>query len=201
MSKELPVAIISQLEKLSAALNASDTVTAEAVKASQAVLGAFTGAAFAFSKNAAYLSAFMKEGFKRLGKSALSKYSRQIKDYIRHECGISELNGVYSVSDTKALQKAADEVKTFNVLNYESAETISEKENKKEEKKLEKAKFTDASAKDRVLMFLNAKLSETQERLNSEEKKTGKNFNQKEIDKARDELKLIASVISFAEKQ
>ena len=50
-------------------------------------------------------------------------------------------------------------------------------------------------------MFLNAKLSETQERLNSEEKKTGKNFNQKEIDKARDELKLIASVISFAEKQ
>ena len=201
MPKELPVAIVSQLDKLTAALKDSEAVTAEAVKASQVVLGAFTGAAFAFSKNAAYLSAFMKEGFKRLGKSALSKYSRQIKDYIRHECGISELNGVYSVEDTKALQKAADAVKTFNVLTYESAETISTKENKKEERKLEKAKFTDASAKERVIMFLTAKLSETQERLNTEEKKTGKNFNQKEIDKVRKEVELMNAVISFAEKQ
>lgn len=189
------------LEKFSKVLEKSNELNEACNEQLKAVVGAMVGACFAFNKKPARLNGFLKKAFTLIGKSAVSKYKKNIADYIENACGIGYECDTYELSDCKALQKGADDLKTASIITYKSEKTEKAAAAAKLEKAEKKQAFLDASAHERVLSKILALKAEAQERKDKLTKVTDtKKRNGKEIDKTTEEIAELERVIAFLDQ-
>lgn len=190
------------LEKFSEVLAKTDALNAQCNDQLKAVAGALIGAAFAFSKKPARFNNFMKKAAALIGKSAVSKYRKNLMDYIAHECGVDIEEGSYAVSDTAALQAGADALKTASLTTYQSEETQKAAADAKAERAEKKQAFVDATAHQRVMLKLTTMCDDARARRAALDKITDmKKRNEKEIKKTTEEITTIEALIAFMDQR
>lgn len=199
--KQQELTVDAALAQIKALCVKADELNTAANDTLKGITGAIIGACFAFKGNALRLNNFVTKSLMLIKKSAVRKYAPRIEDYVSHECGLKKSEEGYILEDKKALQAAADSVKTASLITYKSDEKTKEEKNKKAEKAAEKQSMLDASAKERVLLMLKSQLADAEKRQEKELSKPQKAYNQSEVDKVKEECKLLKACIDFAEKQ
>lgn len=199
---EITLTLEQAFEQLHSALEATHVLEGAANDFLKEVVGAIVGGIGAFAKDGLTLNAFVGESLKAVKKDPVcKKYAKRITDYVLHETGVKETRLGFKLEDTTALHNAQTAVSTLSVATYESKETAEKKAAEKAEKAEKKQSLIDRTAKQRVLVSLNAERSKALEYIKKEENKAADKRNESEIKKARESAQLYESLIAFAEQQ
>lgn len=199
--KTAEVTVESAINELKAALDNVTKLHNAANDALKVVAGSILGGIGAFHKQERKLNAYVEQALKAVKKNPVcSRYYRKIEDFILHESGVVVDEYGYVMADTKKLATAQESVKTASILTYESEETQKAKEAKSDERKLAKQAFIDATAKERVLAFLEKGVQDAKARRGKADHKDADKRNGAEVDKTTEEIKYFEQLIEFLNK-
>lgn len=195
------ISVKSALEELRQALEKAQELQLATNAELQAVTGKLLGGVNAFHKDARKVTCFLQNGFSMLKRDkVLRRYANGIIDYVTHEAGVTPDEMGYTVTSTKKLDAAQKSLKDTSLLDYKSKDTQQKAKENKDRKAAEKQSFTDASAKERTLMFLTAHMADIKSRLEKEDNKEGKKRNEKELQKVREERKYLEQLIAYMDQ-
>lgn len=195
------ISVKSALDELRQALEKAQELQIATNAELQAVTGKLLGGVNAFHKDPRKVTTFLSNGFAMLKRDkVLRRYANGIIDFITHEAGVTADEDGYIVTSTKKLDTAQKGLKETSLLDYKSKETEKKAQEKKDQKAAEKQSFTDASAKERTIMFLNTRMADIKSRLEKEDNKEGKKRNEKELQKVREERKYLEQLIAYMDQ-
>lgn len=195
------ITVKSMLDELRQALEKAQELQIATNAELQAVTGKLLGGVNAFHKDARKVTTFLSNGFSMLKRDkVLRRYANGIIDFVTHEAGVTADEDGYIVTSTKKLDAAQKGLKETSLLDYKSKDTEKKAKEAKDKKAAEKQSFTDASAKERTIMFLNTRMADIKSRLEKEDNKEGKKRNEKELQKVREERKYLEQLIAYMDQ-